>query len=184
MTEQVEPRRLFVVAGEHSGDALGAKLMSGLKALHAGPITFAGVGGEHMEAEGLTSLFPLADVAVMGPLAILRRLAPLISRVYQTVDAGLAMSPDAVVIIDSPEFTHPIVRCAPITQTAQASAGRCSQVMRGFDQASRPPKIANRMKARCRSSTASAANRASTGYFPRQKVEKIGRADHRPCNGR
>ena len=104
------PLALFVVAGEHSGDALGAKLIAALRAGHAGPITFAGVGGEHMQAEGFDSLFPMSDVAVMGPLAILRRLRPIVRRVYETVDAGVAFAPDAVVIIDSPEFTHPIAR--------------------------------------------------------------------------
>src|SRR5690606_27920948 len=74
------------------------------------PIVFSGVGGETMESEGLDSLFPLADVAVMGPLAILARLPKLVRRVYQTVDAGLKSDPDCVVIIDSPEFTHPIAK--------------------------------------------------------------------------
>jgi lipid-A-disaccharide synthase len=102
--------RLFLVAGEHSGDALGGKLMAALKARHSGPIAFAGVGAEHMELEGLVSDFPMSDVAVMGPLAILRRLPLILKRVYGTVDRALAWQPDAVVIIDSPEFTHPIAK--------------------------------------------------------------------------
>ena len=105
------PLRLFVVAGEHSGDALGAKLIAALVA-GAQPrgIEFAGVGGEHMQAHGFDSLFPMSDVMVMGPIAILRRLRPIVRRVYQTVDAAVAFEPDAVVIIDSPEFTHPIAK--------------------------------------------------------------------------
>lgn len=103
-------RRIFIVAGEHSGDLLGGKLMAALKAKSDMPIIFSGVGGETMEAEGLHSIFPLADVAVMGPLAILSRLPKLVRRVYQTVDAGLKSDPDCVVIIDSPEFTHPIAK--------------------------------------------------------------------------
>lgn len=103
-------RRIFIVAGEHSGDLLGGKLMAALKAKSETPIVFSGVGGETMESEGLDSLFPLADVAVMGPLAILARLPKLVRRVYQTVDAGLKSDPDCVVIIDSPEFTHPIAK--------------------------------------------------------------------------
>ena len=63
-----------------------------------------------MEHEGLTSLFPLSDVVVMGPAAILRQLPKLTRRVYQTVDAAIAFAPDVVVIIDSPEFTHPIAK--------------------------------------------------------------------------
>jgi lipid-A-disaccharide synthase len=104
------PLRLFLVAGEHSGDALGARLMSALKARVADGVTFAGVGGEAMAAHGLASIFPLHDVAVMGPLNILAALPRLVRRVHQTVDAALAFKPDAVIIIDSPEFTHPIAK--------------------------------------------------------------------------
>jgi len=102
--------RLFLVAGEHSGDALGAKLMSALNAARKGRVHYLGVGGEEMEREGLASQFPLSDVAVMGPLSILPRLPRIISRVHRTVDAAIAAEPDAVVIIDAPEFTHPIAK--------------------------------------------------------------------------
>lgn len=104
------PLRLFLVAGEHSGDALGGKLMAALKARLGGGVMFAGVGGAEMAAQDLASLFPIEDVAVMGPLNILWALPRLISRVYETVGAALVFAPDAVVIIDSPEFTHPIAR--------------------------------------------------------------------------
>jgi lipid-A-disaccharide synthase len=103
-------RRIFIVAGEHSGDQLGGKLMAALNDASETPILFSGVGGEAMAAQGLHSIFPLADVAVMGPLAILARLPKLVRRVYQAVDAGLKAEPDAVIIIDSPEFTHPIAK--------------------------------------------------------------------------
>jgi lipid-A-disaccharide synthase len=102
--------RIFLVAGEHSGDALGGKLMTALSAHCKGRIHFLGVGGEDMERAGLASQFPLADVAVMGILSILPRLPRIMSRVYRTVDAAVAAEPDAVVIIDSPEFTHPIAK--------------------------------------------------------------------------
>ncbi len=106
-----QTKRIFIVAGEHSGDVLGGKLIEALKEkAGANACTFAGVGGEHMEAAGLSSIFPLSDVAVMGPAAILARLPKLVRRVYRTVDAALAFNPDAVVIIDSPEFTHPIAK--------------------------------------------------------------------------
>lgn len=103
--------KLFLVAGEHSGDALGAKLISALKSGRDGSvIVFAGVGGDDMAHEGLASLFPIEDVAVMGPTHILPALPRIVRRVYQTVDAALAFKPDCVVIIDSPEFTHPIAK--------------------------------------------------------------------------
>lgn len=102
--------RLFVVAGEHSGDALGGHLMATLNAETRGRIRYLGVGGDHMREQGLLSQFPLSDIAVMGPAAILGRLPLIVRRVYHTVDAAIAAEPDAVVIIDSPEFTHPIAR--------------------------------------------------------------------------
>lgn len=102
--------RIFIVAGEHSGDALGGKLMEALNRRLHGRVRYLGVGGENMARHGLVSQFPLEDVAVMGPLSILPRLPRLVRRVYQTVDAGLSAQPDAVIIIDSPEFTHPIAK--------------------------------------------------------------------------
>ncbi len=84
--------------------------MAALNAQAPGALTYAGVGAEGMAMQGLSSLYPMADVAVMGPLAILKRLPHIVSRVYQTVDAALAFAPDAVVIIDAPEFTHPIAK--------------------------------------------------------------------------
>ena len=98
---------LFIVAG---GDALGAKLMATLNAHRRGRIRYLGVGGPAMAAQGLVSQFPLEDVAVMGPRAILARLPLILRRISATAKAALAAEPDAVVIIDSPEFTHPIAR--------------------------------------------------------------------------
>ena len=102
--------RLFVVAGEHSGDALGGKLMEVLNQRLTGRVRYLGVGGENMARQGLVSQFPLEDVAVMGPMSILPRLPRIVKRIYQTVDAAVSAEPDAVIIIDSPEFTHPIAK--------------------------------------------------------------------------
>lgn len=104
------PLRLFLVAGEPSGDALGGKLMAALVRQHPARITFAGVGGMYMQREGFVSLFPITDVAVMGALAIAAALPRLLRRIRQTVEAAVEFDPDAVVIVDSPEFTHPIAR--------------------------------------------------------------------------
>ncbi|MFV0297794.1 MAG: lipid-A-disaccharide synthase [Hyphomicrobiaceae bacterium] len=102
--------RIYVVAGDHSGDSLGGKLLSAIHRLAPRPVRFEGVGGRHMADAGLASQFPISDVAVMGPLAILGALPRLVCRVNQAARAGVAMQPDAVVIIDSPEFTHPVAR--------------------------------------------------------------------------
>ncbi len=102
--------RIFMVAGEHSGDALAGRLMEAMNAQSRGRVRYLGVGGPQMRAHGLISQFPLSDVAVMGPAAILKVLPRLVRRVYRTVDAAIAAQPDAVVIIDAPEFTHPIAK--------------------------------------------------------------------------
>src|SRR5262245_43347144 len=100
--------RLCIVAGEPSGDALGAKLMAAINQRRRGRVRYVGVGGPQMAEQGLVSQFPLQDVAVMGPGAILARLPQLLARVLGTAAAAVAAEPDALVIIDSPEFTHPI----------------------------------------------------------------------------
>lgn len=103
------PPRIFLVAGEASGDQLGAALMRALRAAH--PRTaFAGVGGEAMTREGLASLFPLTDIAVMGLLPVLARLPRLVRRIEQTARAIIDQRPDCLVIIDAPDFTHRVAR--------------------------------------------------------------------------
>jgi lipid-A-disaccharide synthase len=102
--------RVALVAGEHSGDQLGFKLMRALRAATGGGIEFSGVGGEAMEAEGLNSLFPLSDIAVMGILPVIAKLPTLLARIRQTADSIVAERPDALVIIDSPDFTHRVAR--------------------------------------------------------------------------
>ncbi len=106
----VRAARIVIIAGEHSGDALGAKLMTALATRLPGGVIFSGVGGHQMEAAGFRSDFPLTDIAVMGPIAILKRLPVLVRRVYRSVDMALAADPDVVVIIDAPEFTHPVAK--------------------------------------------------------------------------
>ena len=96
---------IYLVAGEASGDALGARLMAALRRRRADDVTFAGVGGEAMAASGLGSLFPLHDLALMGLLEVLPRLRQLRRRLRQTVDDIAARRPDVVVTIESPGFT-------------------------------------------------------------------------------
>lgn len=104
------PLRLALVAGEPSGDELGYKLMRALRAATNGGIEFSGVGGEAMTAEGLKSLFPISEIAVMGILPVLAKLPGLLARIRQTADAIVAAPPDGLVIIDSPDFTHRVAR--------------------------------------------------------------------------
>ncbi len=104
------PRSLFIVAAEESGDALGAALVRALKARHGGALTFHGVGGRAMAAEGITSPFAIAELSIIGLAAIPRRLPMIFRRIRETADAVVAARPDALVIIDSPEFTHRVAR--------------------------------------------------------------------------
>jgi lipid-A-disaccharide synthase len=104
------PLQVFLVAGEESGDQLGAGLMRALKARFGEDLVFAGVGGHAMAAEGLTSLFPLSDIAVMGINAVIARLPTILRRAYSVVDAVVAGGPDVLVVIDSAEFTHAVAR--------------------------------------------------------------------------
>ena len=84
--------------------------MRALRETCAGRVEFSGVGGEAMEAEGLKSLFPIADIAVMGVAPVIARLPKLIARIRETAGAIVAARPDALVIIDSPDFTHRVAR--------------------------------------------------------------------------
>jgi lipid-A-disaccharide synthase len=101
--------KLFLIAGEASGDELGALLLRALRQEAPGA-TFAGVGGDKMAREGFASLFPLADLAVMGLGPVLARLPRLAKRLRETVAAILDDPPDCLVLIDSPDFTHRVAR--------------------------------------------------------------------------
>jgi lipid-A-disaccharide synthase len=99
-------KRIFVVAGEASGDILGAGLMGALQERVGDRITFRGVGGPQMHSRGLQSLFPISDIAVMGIGPVLARLPLILRRISQTAAAAISDRPDAIVLIDSPDFTH------------------------------------------------------------------------------
>jgi lipid-A-disaccharide synthase len=104
------PLRVFLVVGEESGDQLGSRLMETLIRRTGGAVRFSGVGGARMEALGLSSLFPLHDIAVMGITAVLGRLPTILRRIRQTAEAAVADDPDVLVIIDSPDFTHRVAK--------------------------------------------------------------------------
>ena len=101
---------IMLVAGEPSGDQLGAQLMVGLKALSGGHVRIVGVGGSAMAEQGLQSLFPLDATAVMGLREVVPRIPTILRRVREASDFALKLRPDLVVLIDSPDFTHRIAR--------------------------------------------------------------------------
>jgi lipid-A-disaccharide synthase len=96
---------IFLVAGEPSGDALGSALISALRQRTGGRLRIAGIGGERMQEQGLESLVPLGDLAIMGVAEVLPRAPVILRRVRETVAAIRAMRPDAVVTIDSSGFS-------------------------------------------------------------------------------
>jgi len=104
-----EPLHIFLIAGEASGDLLGANLMRGLKSVRP-DIHFHGVGGKHMQAEGLASLFPMEELSVMGLAEVLPRLFHIMGRIRQTVKAVLNVKPHVVVTIDSPDFCFRVAK--------------------------------------------------------------------------
>ncbi|MEO6012996.1 MAG: lipid-A-disaccharide synthase [Devosia sp.] len=98
--------RLFLVAGEPSGDRIGADLIKRLRVQQR--VTLTGVGGAELEGEGLRSIFPMADLSVMGVADVLKRLPLLLWRIRQTAQAILAQKPDLVVLIDSQVFSEKV----------------------------------------------------------------------------
>lgn len=102
--------KIAVIAGEVSGDLLGADLISALKARQDEPVELIGVGGEGLQAEGLVSLFDYSELSIMGFTQVIARLPKLVRRIRETADAIIKSKPDLLVIIDSPDFTHRVAR--------------------------------------------------------------------------
>lgn len=104
-----DSKHIMIIAGETSGDALGADLMSALRA-QAPDAMITGIGGPKMSAQGLASIFPMSEIALMGLKEILPRLPKLFKLIDEAVAHALAVSPDAIVLIDSPEFNHRVAK--------------------------------------------------------------------------
>lgn len=96
--------RVALVAGEASGDILGSGLMQALRARHP-DIEFIGVGGPRMEAEGLSSYFPMERLSVMGLVEVLGRLPELLRRRKRLIRTLIEARPDVMIGIDAPDFT-------------------------------------------------------------------------------
>ena len=106
--------KIFIIAGEVSGDVLGGRIMSEMP-----DVEFVGVGGENMQAMGLKSLFPMSDLSVMGILEVVANAKILTKRIKQTVDAILEEKPDIVLTIDSPGFAKSVIK-----QIKKSDAGK------------------------------------------------------------
>jgi lipid-A-disaccharide synthase len=103
-------RKIFLIATEESGDRLGAQLMKVLRERLGGAVRFEGVGGQSMAREGLTSLFPIEELSIIGLAAVAKQLPKILRLIRETAEAVTRASPDILVIIDSPDFTHRVAR--------------------------------------------------------------------------
>ena len=101
--------RIFIIAGEASGDVLGFRLMQALRTLEP-TIRFSGIGGTRMTEAGLTSLFPMQELALMGLAEILPKALHLKKRLAQTIDSIRSEKPDILLTIDSPGFTLRVLK--------------------------------------------------------------------------
>ena len=101
---------IFVIAGEPSGDLLGGRLMAALMEETAGRVRFAGIGGESMREQGLRSLFPMAELSLMGLAEIVPHIPRLLRRIRETAHAVDEARPATMVTIDSPDFTRRVAR--------------------------------------------------------------------------
>ncbi|MEO0389764.1 MAG: lipid-A-disaccharide synthase [Pseudomonadota bacterium] len=107
--------RVFLIAGEASGDKLGGALMAGLRSLRP-DVHFSGVGGALMQAEGMDSLFEMSELSVMGLAEVLPKYRHLKRRIAQTAQAVIAARPDVLITIDSPDF------CLRVAKSVKAAA--------------------------------------------------------------
>ena len=105
-----KPPHIYLIAGEASGDALGAQLMAALDRYFEGQVSFSGIGGPLMEGKGLKSLFPMQDLSVMGLAEVLPNLIKILRRISQTVEDIKKRRPDLVVTIDAPDFSFRVAK--------------------------------------------------------------------------
>ena len=102
--------RIYLVAGEPSGDLIGAGLMQACHDQADYPIQFDGIGGLRMKEHGLTSLFPMTDLSIMGLIEILPRIPHILKRLHQTIDHIKKIQPDVIVTLDAPSFNFRLVK--------------------------------------------------------------------------
>ncbi len=140
-SETVSPLHVYVIAGEPSGDIIGARLIDALKA--EGDVQVSGIGGPEMEAAGLRSLFPYGELAIMGLTEVLPSVPRILKRMRQTSRDIARARPDIIVTIDSPGFVFGVIRrlksrnCPRVHYVAPTiwawRAGRVKKFRKHFD---------------------------------------------------
>lgn len=146
MTEAVHlpglrPLNVFIIAGEPSGDALGARLMAALKREAGVPLRFSGVGGPLMAAEGLDSQFPMGELTLLGVMEVLPKAAHVLRRVREVAARIIETRPDVVVTVDAPAFSfrvgkkikgHGLCHIHYVAPTVWAWRPRRAKMVAGF----------------------------------------------------
>lgn len=102
--------KIFMTAGEESGDSLGVHLMRSLREKSQRDIHFSGIGGAAMIDEGLKTIFPMQDLSVMGIMEVLPRLGLILKRIGQTADQIIETKPDIIITIDAPDFSFRVIK--------------------------------------------------------------------------
>jgi len=113
-----KPLKIAIVAGEESGDLLGADIVRALERTTGRKVQLVGIGGRHLEQLGLTPLFDGGEIALMGFSAVLRDLPRLMRRISQTAAMIAAERPDCLVTIDSPDFSLRVAKKVRATAPA------------------------------------------------------------------
>ena len=116
---------IYLIAGEQSGDAIGARLMRAIRE-RCPDASFAGVGGDAMAAQGLSSLFPIRTLAIMGLLEVLPKIFTLKALLRQTVADIQARRPDVLVTINSPGFTLRVLKALQPTTIKRVALRRAA----------------------------------------------------------
>ncbi len=112
-------KKIFIIAGEPSGDLLGARLIAALRAQMGPDLQVSGIGGERMTGQGLQSLFPMSELTLFGVAEVVPKIPLVLRRIRETVAAIRAAKPDLVITIDSPDF------CFRVTRRLAGAGLRC-----------------------------------------------------------
>ena len=107
--EKLNSPKIYIVAGEPSGDILGDKLIKTLQTKLNSPI-FTGVGGERMQSNNFISLFEMSDISIFGIFPVLRRLFFLLNKINDVVNDIIQKKPNIIILIDSPDFNHRVAK--------------------------------------------------------------------------
>ena len=118
--DQHERPLFYIVAGEVSGDMIGAGVMKSLKKLTSGKARFAGVGGVHMSSEGLESLFPIEELSVLGLFELIPKIPKLLKRIRETVHDIFLKKPSAVITIDAKGFNFRVAKQIALKQNKKS----------------------------------------------------------------